>query len=481
MAFLDELEQTTNVTLTENGATTNRSTLNPVLDFFSRAGAMRKDPDGALTLFKAAYAYNKILAIKALFYLRDVRGGQGERAIFWHILDWFASINDNVTLHKLLPLIPEYGRWDEAIFWDIVTNGSQLIEAQLKADEIAMKDGKPVSLLAKWMPSENSSSGDSQNLARNIMAALELKPRQYRKRVSALRAYIKLLEHKMSANQWSEIEYDKLPGQAFRKHTKAFTRHDAARFTEFITKAEKGEAKINAGTLYTYEIYEHALAGEAAADAMWANLPDYTQGKPALVMADVSGSMEGRPMAVSVSLALYFAQRNQGAFNGYYMTFTNRPSLVHIPEGVNLTTLLQFIEYHDVGYNTNLEAAFDAILAAAIKSNTLQSELPQTLYIISDMEFDSQMDGCDETNFETAKRKFTDAGYMLPHVVFWNVDARNSQSPATIRDGDVTLISGLSPSVFKLALEGKTPLESMLEVLNAPRYDPVEAALKMAI
>jgi hypothetical protein len=468
MSYLDSLKQTTNqFARTENGAKTNASSLNPVLDFFALAGAMRGRVEDAVKLFSKAYAEDELLALRALFYLRDIRGGQGERDLFRACLKEVSRD----ALNKNLMLIPEYGRWDDILGLDLITI-VDAIRIQLEKDEEAMGKGESVSLLAKWLPSENTSSHDTQVLAKKIYVALGLKPAQYRKKIVALRKHIKLLEQKMSAKQWAEIDYETVPSQAMRKHTKAFHRNDETRFTEFLGDVVKGEKKIKTSTLFTYEVFDLVKEGEeATADALWKNLPDYTQGNNALVIADVSGSMMGRPMSISVSLALYFAEHNTGAFKDYFMTFSHEPQLVKVL-GKTLAAKLRNIENAQWDMNTNLESAFDAILAAAQKDKASADEIPKILYIISDMEFDGCVSG-NETNLESAKRKFEAAGFTLPHVVFWNVDARNNQSPATMYDDNVTLISGSSASTFSYAVEGKSPLESMKEILNSERYAPI--------
>ena len=472
MSFLEELEKGLNKTAhTENGAVTNKSSLDPLLDFFSNAGAMRGREKDAVELFKKAYDSTPLNAIKALFYLRDIRGGQGERSVFRAIL---ATLDDD-TVTKLAKYIPEYGRWDEIPFNEATLRA---LKAQFEEDEAEMKAGKAVSLLAKWLPSVNTSSSETRRKAAIVVKAWELKPSQYRKRLSALRKHISLLEQKMSAREWAEIQYDKLPSQAHRKHVKAFKRHDEAGYEAYLEKVNKGEAKINAGTLYTYEVYNmvrNSYSGEndATANAMWNALPDYTNGQNALVVADVSGSMTSgagstTPISVSVSLALYFAERNTGTFKDYFMTFSDNSSLQKV-QGNTLRDKINNISRAEWGMSTNLQSAFDAILKAAVADNTPAEEMPSTLYIISDMQFNAATGRNDKTNFEVAKEKFEAAGYKLPHVVFWNVNARGD-SPATKYDENVTLISGSSQSTFKYVLAGKTPIESMMEVLNSERY-----------
>lgn len=486
MSFLDELEKDNNKVLTENGAITNRSTLDPLLDYFSLAGAMRNDPASAHKLFKKAFAADKLNAIKCLFYLRDVRGGQGERAVFYETLKNL----DEDTAIKIIKYIPEYGRYDdfEHLQWTprVLKALAAYIKEQLVADERSMAEKESVTLLAKWLPSENAGT-QSRKLARKLYKALKFSPEFYRTRTVALRNYYdNFLEHLMSENRWSEIDYAKLPSQAHKKHIKAFKRHDEARYNAYLESVKKGEAKINAGTLMTYEIYDMVDRGENvdAADALWNALPDYTQGKSALCVVDTSGSMEGlswigirrtvAPMSVGLSLALYFAERNKGAFHNYFMTFSDRSDLVKI-SGETLEDKFDSMKHIDVGGSTNIQAAFDSILRAAVAAKAPADEVPAVLYIMSDMEFNVCTRGNQETNFEAAKRKFNEAGYELPHVVFWNLEARHGgQAPATKHDKNVTMISGFNQSTFRYIVEGKSPLESMMEVLGSERYAQIE-------
>jgi hypothetical protein len=479
MSFLDELEKAGNTGRTAKGAKSNKSTLDPVLDYFASAGAMRNDQDGALALFEKALIADPELAVKALFYMRDVRGGQGERELFRAGFELLSQKRPEDAI-KLVKLIPEYGRWDDVAAGNaegVREAVAELIRTQLAQDQKDMAEGKSISLLAKWLPSENTSGKLATFKGRGFAKLLNMTPRQYRKTLSALRAHIKLLEQKMSTKQWNEVEYEKIPSQAFRKHTKAFTRHDEKRFSEFTKAVSKGEKTLNAGTVYAYEVFDMVEKGELdAADAVWKSLPDYTRGRNALVVADVSGSMtwgenKPTPISVCVSLALYFADRNKGPFAGKFLTFSENSKLQTV-RGDNLADKLRSIENADWGGTTNLQSSFDAILTAAKAANTPASEMPSTLYIISDMQFD----GCvrvDETNFQTAERKFREAGYELPHIVFWNVNATRNDQPATKFDNRVTLISGSSQSTFRYAVEGKTPMESMLDILNSERYAAV--------
>lgn len=463
MTFISSLQQKLNSTYTENGALAAKSSFDPVVDFFALAGAMRDMPSGAVKLFEQALYADRQTALRTLFYLRDVRGGQGEREVFRACWRWLTAFSPELA-GRLLAFIPEYGRWDDVWSAGVTREVLGLVRGQLDSD---VSSWPKVSLLGKWLPSEKSAESD---VAHQFMRGLGMSPRQYRQRLSALRRQIGLLESQMSTNDWDNIEYGKLPSQAHRKHVKAFWRHSEPRYQEYLDAVDRGEAKINTSTLYPYEVYDLAERGDRAADTMWANLPDYTNGTDALVLADVSGSMWGRPISVSVSLALYFAERNTGAYKGYFMCFESVPHLVKV-SGRNLRERLASIQNSTRWCgSTNLEGAFNAILAAGVQSG----EVPKVLYIVSDMQFDQAVTGGSDTTFRNAKAAFAAHGLELPHVVFWNVNARQTQFPATIRDGAVTLVSGCSPTVFGMAVEGKSPRELVDEVVNAERYQVIE-------
>jgi hypothetical protein len=485
-SFLAELQKSgTKNARTANGAVTHSTTTNAVLDFFALAGAKRNDIAGAKILFRKAFQEDRQLAIRALFYLRDVRGGQGERALFRELFKDLIR-TDLSAAEKVIAFVPEYGRWDDVVSLYGVggpnTTIVKMIRNQFELDTIDLDRGKSISLMAKWLPSENASSSYSRSQARKLAADLGISNKEYRKRVVALRQYIGLLEQKMSENDWTAIDYGKLPSQASRKHVKAFKRHDETRFEEFLGAVISGDKKMNAGTVATYEVLDVVRKGnDTAANAIWKSLPDYTNGANALVVADTSGSMfswgwhippgntSSKPIDVSTSLALYFAERNTGPFKDYFITFSESPSLVKVV-GKTLTDKLHNISTAKWGMSTNIEKVFDLILTSAIRAGADAADIPKVIYIISDMEFNSVTGGGDETNYEVARRKFDAAGFQLPHVVFWNVASRNENVPVTAAESNVTLVSGLSQSTFRYVLEGKTPVQSMLDILNGERY-----------
>lgn len=450
---------------TENDALTFTRSGSALVDFFAQAGSMRKNKDAALELFQKAFAEDREKAIRILFYLRDVRGGQGERDLFRNSLEW-VGLNFPDAFEKIVQHIPEYGRWDD-LFYDNEACFS-FIKQQLELDEATDKP----SLLGKWLPTINASSQTTRAKARFMAKKFGLSDKEYRIKVRALRKKIKAVEEQMSANKWDEINYSAVPSQASRIYKNAFKKHDEERYGAFVAKAEKGEVKINAATLYPYQIYKSVQNDYSKTlEALWNQLPDYTQGNDALVIADVSGSMEGDPMSVSVSLALYFAERNKGAFKDHFITFSGNPKLQRIV-GKTLLEKMNSIERSEWQMNTDLARVFELLINTALANGLTQNDMPKTLYIVSDMEFDEAVSN--QTVFEEAKSVFAQHGFVLPSVVFWNVDARSGKNlPVMANEKNVAMVSGFSPTAFKMAVENKTPEEVMLDTINSDRYSRI--------
>lgn len=465
-----------NSTLTANGAPSHKSTLNPVLDLFSLGGAMRGQDISSK--FEAAYLEDALLALKCAFYLRDIRGsGQGERESFRQILRWLYT-NARHDFHTILPLVPFYGRWD-----DILEFVNDPIVAEFVRDTLfSDMNSKHPSLLAKWMPSENASSKHTRKLARQWVAALEVTVTKYRKLLSYLRNKIDIVESRMSSQEWKTIQYEKVPSRASMIYRKAFQKHDPEGYQKYLEQVQSGEKKINAAVLYPYEIYkeyhkESIWKLQPTLEELWKALPNYiTDNKSFIVMADVSGSMSGDPMAVSVSLAIYAAERSKGPFSGHYISYSEVPLLVKV-KGKTLADKLRSVQTSNVGYNTNIQAAFDLILNTAITHKLKQEDLPEMIFVISDMQFDDPQHG-PKTNFQVVDGKFNKAGYKRPTLVFWNVRSYGDV-PVTEREEGVYLVSGLSATTFKNALNCKasTPYDMMLEVLNSERYAKVDEVL----
>lgn len=489
-AFLEAIENELNVTETWNGAKAYKSTMNSIVDLFGKIGSSRSNVEKARKLFAKAYSEDPETATRILFYARDIRGGQGEREVFRNLFKYLATQNSEVA-SKLIELIPVYGRWDDMLIleeskvWDKVL---EVIKNQFVSDLKNYRNGESISLLAKWMPSANASSKDSRRIALKIAAYLGLTEKQYRKALSAMRKHIDIVESKMCDKNWESINYEKLPSRAQFMYRKSFRNHDSERYQSFLDAVERGEAKINASTLYPYDVYTayHSKYGcmvgscnDQTIDLMWDNLPNYMEDRPfnGLVVADVSGSMYGvgnnpTPMAVSVSLAVYIAERNTSkTWKNKFFTFSEKPQLQTIV-GKTIGSKFRNLERSEWGNSTNIQAVFNTILETAMKNNLSQDEMPEKLFIVSDMQFNHCVSGM--TNFEAIKAKFENAGYRLPQLVFWQVNA-TSNVPIKVNDKGVCLVSGASPSILKTLLGDKpyTPLDVVRDTVYTERYEPV--------
>jgi len=489
--MLDQLKKEANLTLTENLATTHVTTMSDCLDLFATIGALRNAPnEEIITRFMRAFAENPDMAVKTLFFARDIRGGLGERKVFRTILECMTKHSPESVI-KNLWAVPEFGRYDDLL---VLLDSSvkqytiDYIRTQIEADVNVLDGEGSVSLLAKWLPSVNASNTKTVSLGKHIAKALGMKDSEYRRMLSKLRARIAIIENNLRERDYS-FDYSKQPSRAMLKYRKAFIRNDSERYQEFLGKVEKGEVKLNTGTLYPYDIVrpfvaynmceDISKAERKSADVTWNALEDFTNGENALVVVDGSGSMymQGNPIpaTVALSLGVYFAEHNKGAFANHFITFSENPRLVEI-KGKDIFEKINYCATFNEIANTDIEKVFRLILSTAVKNKTPQNELPSTIYIISDMEFDYCSDNADLTNFENAKKAFAKYGYQLPIVVFWNVQSRAKQQPVTINEQGVVLVSGCSPRVFSMVMSGNlSPYAFMLETLGIERYKKITA------
>jgi len=482
---LEVLKKTANKTYTENGAVTRRTSGKDCLDLFAAIGALRRaDDQNICSRFLKAYAENPDLAMKILFYARDVRGGLGERRVFRSILAWLAS-NEKGSVVRNLPYIAEYGRWDDVLVLlktPCRKEALALLEEQFREDLAALEDGGDISLLGKWLPSVNASNQETVVMAKMIAKSFGLSDRDYRKALTGLRARIRIIENNLREKDYT-FDYSKQPSKAMFKYRKAFLRNDGERYAAFMDRVDRGEAKLHTGTLMPYELVERAYdcseEERRSLDVTWRMLEDFTTDENALVAADGSGSMywgsKPMPAAVAQSLAIYFAEHNKGKFHNHFLTFSMTPQLVEI-KGEDFVEKVRYCRTFDECANTNLEAVFDLILQAAAENHVPRAEMPAKLYIISDMEFDHCVKNSSMTNFENAKASYAAAGYILPDLVFWNVDSRHEQQPVKENDRGVALVSGNSPRIFSMVMDGElNPYDFMLSVIDTERYAPIAA------
>ena len=483
--FADAFRNASHLTETENGATALNTTGSKLVDLFATIGSLRDaDQTRIERLFADAYAEDPLLATKIIFYARDIREGLGERETFRKLLAYAAKNHPEAVLPNL-ELIGLYGRWDD-IYCLVGTPVEDImwvgIKAQLYADIKSMTENEPVSLLAKWLKTADASSEKTRKLGIYTAKKLGLDVYYYKRILRSLRKYIKVTEGLMSTQKWDKIDYNAVPSKAMLNYRNAFAKHDEARFQDYISKLSTGETKINASTLYPYDLIEKYLRCgwfggvlsdqmDPVVEAQWKALPDYVgEGVNAIVMADTSGSMNGRPMYTSIGLALYFAERNKGAYHNLWMSFSTNPN-IHENMGETLHHRLASMDMHDWYGSTNLEKAFELILAIAVKNQSKPEEMPKALIIISDMEIDYACHG--ELFYDGMKAKYEHYGYTMPNIIFWNVNSRHDTYHIDYNRPNTQCFSGQSASTFKsvIANIGKTPYEAMLSVINSERYN----------
>lgn len=489
-----------NVSVTENGALGYRTTGKELLDLNFRVASFRRaQPKQIIDSFMKAFYENKELAMKWLFYARDAREGLGERRLFRVVVNYLCNNNPEV-MNTLIQFIPEYGRWDDMLVileTEHAYLAVGLIKGQLQKDVKGMQANQPISLLAKWLPSVNTSSRETVKFARLLRTKMGMNEKTYRQTLSALRKHLNIVEASMSAKQWSEINYEAVPSRANLIYNGAFLRNDEDRRRAYLGALAKGEAKINASVLYPHDIvhkytdmsgYTRAIRGtDETLEALWKNLPDVVNGcGNTIVVADGSGSMTQRigntnmdALAVANALAIYFSERSSGQFKDQYITFSERPQLVDFSGCSTLREKIDVAHRHNEIASTNIEAVFDLILKTAIAKGMEQSELPGSILIISDCEFNQNTtrNSQDKRLFEVFAEKFAEHGYLLPRLVFWNVNSRTNTIPVIESPLGVALVSGFSVNIVKMVLSGETcPYKCLVEQLMSERYAPITVA-----
>ena len=492
--MLEAIKNEANMTYTENGAATYESTGSECLDLFAAIGAIRRESDDdIIKRFVRAYTENPDSAMKILFFARDIRGGLGERRVFRVIMNWLAE-NEPESVKKNLGYVAEFGRYDDLLSLTGTPCEKatlDIIKSQYAEDVKALGEGREVSLLGKWLPSVNASNADTVKLGKKIAKALGLSDAEYRKSLSKLRARIRIIENNLREKDYT-FDYEKQPSRAMFKYRAAFMRNDEARYKAFLNAVNSGKAVLHTDNVSPYELVEPYLKRfgprgignipsdeKEALNTTWASLPDFGSEEDMLAVIDTSGSMYGHaspmPASVALSLGLYFAEHNRGAFRNHFIEFSRRPQLIEV-KGDTFVDRLRYVASFNEIANTNLEAVFDLILDAAVKDNIPQSEFPAKLVLISDMEFDACVDNASSTVFENAKAEFEANGYNLPQVVFWNVASRNIQQPVKQNEQGVALVSGATPRLFSMIAGGiLSPYKFMLEVIENERYGKIAA------
>lgn len=485
--FANVFGRISDVTPTENGGKAFRTTKSSLLDLFANVGGMRqRDENDIINAYLAARAEDKELSDNLILYARNVRdAGLGERRIGRILLKKLAEI-DPTKVKRNFQKIVDTGRWDDLFVLEgtpVEGHMWKFIEAQFRQDVEDMKANKPISLLAKWMPSINTSSEDTKRLARKICIVFSLTPRTYRKTLSAMRKYIDIVERKMSAGDWDSINFEGVPSVAMSRYISTFNKHLPEKFNAYKEALVDGKAKVNAATLYPYDITKKFFSNRTSwnysnlkldpvDEAQWKALPNYVnEDYDVVVLADVSGSMtvnDCQPLATSVGLATYFAQRNKGAYHNMYMTFTSNPHFIKINDDWSLEHTLNYVTEKDIGYSTDLDKAFAAIYETAKAAQ----EAPKALVVISDMEINRWYDGdyCDSIASKWAK-KYAEIGLEAPKLILWNVESRGGRVLAQ-QGENVGFCSGYGVGPFKnlTSLIEKSAYDSMVEILSQEAF-----------
>lgn len=487
--FANTFRNKANWITTENGAPVKSTTGSSLLNLFARIGGMRNaDEKEIVRMWLDARNENEELADNLVLYSRSIRsGGIGERRIGRILLRELAKLNPEKVVRNFSTIV-ETGRWDDLYCFEGTPVWSAVlsyIEKQFRADIIGMKAGEPISLLVKWLPSPTTSSKETRRLAKVLYKEFGLTERQYRKTLSAMRKYLDIVEKKMSARQFNQINYETVPSVAMNRYRNAFRRQDEERFEEYLASVSKGEKEINSGVLFPYDVVRPYVRQcndygwgndkceyDAVLEEQWKALPNYVDGEHDVVcLCDVSGSMcelNYNPLAISTSLAIYFAERNSGSYKNLTMSFTDVPTLYELNPNDSLATRVEQVNSH-VGYNTRLNGAFEAIYEMAMECG----DVPEALVVISDGEIDNFIRYNHADSIITAwVEKFNNSALDFPKVIMWNCASRGNRFLDDMNNPYLSFISGASASSFKelTTLITKDAYTAMVEILSKPEF-----------
>jgi hypothetical protein len=461
-------------TVTENGMATLETSLNSVVDLFFKIGASRGKFDQLKSTLTTAFATDPEMTVRVLLWSRDVRGGAGERKLFRDAILFGFQIGALTKEQgdRIVAKVPELGRFDD--LYAFIGTPSENAALELFAGAIRGGNG----LAAKW--------SDRKGLNAVVMRkAMGLTPKQYRKIIVN---NTNVVEQKMCQKKWDEIEFDKLPSVASARYQKAFWKNAADAYSKYVESLKKGEVKINAGAVYPYDVVKSLTYGDKdVANQQWNSLPDYMEGtenRGILPVVDVSGSMTVAAggygsnskvscLDVAVSLGLYLSERNRGIFKDQFVTFSTRPQM-HKLSG-NLYQRYNQLARSEWQMSTDLEKVFNVVLTAAVNGKVPQEEMPETILILSDMQFNAATglyNRGNPTSFEMIKEKYTKAGYKMPNLVYWNINSKNGV-PVEFDQSGTALVSGFSPAIMKsiIRAENFTPVEVMKQAVMDSRYD----------
>lgn len=494
----NELEKKENISITENGAIGYKTTKSALLDLNYMVSSLRNaKEEEIISLFDEAFYENKEYALKWLFFARDVREGLGERRLFRICYKRLAEL-DVVLFCRNLDNIAEYGRWDDLVYLIGINEFldehiREIIKSQLDEDLNNIKEKKSISLLGKWLPSENASSNTTKKMAKKVRKLLGMSSKSYRLMLSKLRKYSNIVEVNMCGNTWKDIDYTKVPSLANLRYSNAFLEHDKERRIKYLNAVERGDARFNMRVATPIDVVsQYTFSGflrnrvkdyDEVLELAWKNLKNIDI-KDTLVVSDSSGSMtvkvNGSTMALDVAnaLAIYTSEHNSGVYKDKYITFSSNPCFIDLSNDDSLhNKLITANSYSEIA-NTNIEAVFKLILDVAVENDISEDEMIKSVLIISDMEFDSAQgydNSLTKSLFEKISMSYNDAGYSLPRLIFWNVNSRTGTIPLIENDLGVILVSGFSQNVLRMVMSEKfNPYEVLVEMITSERYDRIK-------
>jgi hypothetical protein len=499
-ALSNSLKQESNITYTENGMPAYESTLDSNLDLFANIVRGTKISNR----FDNAYSENRELSLRLAQYILDVRQGQGERELFLQIISYLNSkglVDDaSILLHK----IPELGNFKLLREIAIMPN----ISPDLYMDCVNILASQAFSgnqLAFKWIPSPATKSlakyrvftESLKQTAKLNNLIPNLSDKEFRKFLSKNRVTV---EKQLCSKEVGKINYSGVPSLAHKKYKKTFYKQDKERYEAYVESLTdpNSKNKVNASVLYPYDVLEEYLGKNSTTstedkliEAQWLALPDYMNDVNILPMVDVSGSMESRSgvknltvMDIAISLGLYTANKSKGAFKDQMITFTDVPKIFDFSNKESIRAKVKAIQQSPVGYNTDFVAAFDELLTVAVDNNVSQEDMPTHIVAFSDMQFDEAQSNMysghtgkkqrmSRSAFSLIKKKFKEAGYETPTLIFWNL-ADKGNVPVTKHESGAMLVSGYSPVIMKNILSGNfenlTPQSLMLDKLMSDRY-----------
>lgn len=476
--------------VTENGMIGYATSGDELVDLnFSIPSFRNKSEAEIVRRFQDVYEKYPALSVVWLFYVRDIRGGMGERRFFRACLAYLAK-TDPEMYAKIYRFVPSFGRWDDLLVayktpaWAITAG---YLADILLEDYNRMLKNESVTLCAKWMPSEKDRSSRNREIAQCIMSATNLTPRQYRRMLTALRKTIDIVEAKMSAQNWREINYPAIPSRAAMIYKNAFIRHDNERYSDYLRALAAGESKINSNTLFPHEIiyryrmlspWSRGLIQDSTLEQLWKALPmNFVPKDGTLVVADGSGSMlttihgtKAAALDVANALAILFSEHNSGPYANKYITFSSHPQYVEFPRDATLARKIQIARQHNEISNTNLHKVFLLILHTAVQYGLTQNELPKNILVISDMEFDQATWG-ETPDMVGIQEMYDRYGYKVPRIIFWNVNSRTNTIPLRQNENGIVLCSGFSQNVLRMVIGDQLdPKQALIDVLMSERY-----------